>query len=37
MNYKDLLKPSSTEKRFNAVLEKHKKTIVDAIREEKKK
>ncbi len=33
MNYKDLFKPVS----FEEILEKHKKTIVDAIREEKKK
>lgn len=37
MNYKDPFKPISTEERFEAVLEKHKQPIVDAIREEKKK
>lgn len=35
MNYKDLFKPVSTEGLFEAVLEKHKQPILEAIRKAK--
>ncbi len=35
MNYKDLFKKTSTEEQFEAVLEKHKQPIVEAIRKAK--